>query len=339
MRQNTRVVLAHYIEDVAGPKTFRIESGEVPDPGPGEVLVRIEHLSLDPYMRNRLTTMKSYARGVQLGEVIVGETVGRVVESRNPAYAVGQTVRGSGGWQEYHVSEGTDLRVLPESELSPTVHLGVLGMPGFTAWIAVQVIGAVQPGETVVVPAATGPLGSTIGQIAKRLGARAVGVVGGPEKVALASEAYGFDAVVDHRADDFARLLADACPDGVDVYADSVGGKVLTAVTPLMNLFGRIPLIGTIADYGELSNPTSVNERPALTRATLVKRLTIRGLLVHDFASEVQPFETAMTRWLLDGSVTYREEVHQGIRSAPAAFERMMAGRHLGKIVVQVTHG
>ena len=246
---NRRIVLAARPHGEPKPEHFRLEEGRTPVPKAGEVLLRTRWLSLDPYMRGRMSAAKSYAKPVELGDTMVGQTVSEVVASENPAFAEGDLVLSNSGWQEFAISDGRDLRRLDPADGPPSQFLGILGMPGMTAYTGLLEIGRPRPGETVVVAAAAGPVGSLVGQIARIKGARAVGIAGGAEKCAYLTETLGFDAAVDHRAGDFAEALARACPDGIDVYFENVGGAVFDAVLPLFNDFARMPVCGLVADY------------------------------------------------------------------------------------------
>lgn len=331
------VVLARRPQGAAALEDFRLEEKPTPDPGDGEVLVAVSHLSLDPYMRGRMDDVKSYAPSVALGEKMTGQGVGRVLASRSAEFAEGDLVTGITGWASHAVLPGDGLRKL-DDRLPPTTALGVLGMPGFTAWVAMQTIGAPQAGETLAVAAATGPVGSMAGQIARRKGLRTIAIAGGPEKCALARQAFGFDAALDHRAHDAQRLreaLAEAAPDGIDIYFENVGGKVLEAALPLMNTHGRIPLIGTIAWYGGVD--TSGPDRlPALWRATLVKRLRIQGLIVFDHWDRFPAFLEEMAPAVAAGEIAWREDVTEGLGNAPAAFLALLSGGNTGKAIVSL---
>ncbi|MFL5146542.1 MAG: NADP-dependent oxidoreductase, partial [Microvirga sp.] len=248
-QQNRRIVLASRPVGEPKPTDFRLESAPVPEPGPGQVLLRTLWLSLDPYMRGRMSDAKSYAKPVGIGEVMTGGIVGEVVRSNDPKFAPGDLALGMGGWQEYAVLAGKELRKVDPAATPPSTALGVLGMPGMTAYTGLLNIGQPKPGETVVVAAATGPVGSLVGQIAKLKGCRAVGIAGGADKCRALIEEFGFDAAVDHRAPDFPEKLKAACPKGIDVYFENVGGAVWDAVFPLLNDFARIPVCGLIANY------------------------------------------------------------------------------------------
>ncbi len=331
---NTRIVLANHLEGSPSIELFRTEQVPMTSPASGQVLLRSRFLSIDPYVRNRLTNAKSYAKGVGLGEVIVGETVAEVLESRHANFKPGQLVKSWLGWQSHGVADGDQLQLLPDNSILPSLWLGVLGMPGLTAYTGLLDIGRPKPGETVVVPAAAGPVGSAVGQIARLHGARAVGIAGGAAKCRSLMDDYGFDAAVDHRAPDFAAQLAAACPKGIDVFFDSVGGAVLSAVLPLLNDFSRIPLCGTIADYA--SAVGMPDQRPALMRTILVKRVTVRGFIVYDFAHREPDFQHDMKRWLAERAITYREDIAQGLAQAPDLFVRLLEGKTTGKAIVQL---
>ncbi|WP_260853856.1 NADP-dependent oxidoreductase [Paraburkholderia sp. BCC1886] len=333
---NRRIVLANYLEGEPTADHFRIEQVPLRELANGEVLLKATYLSLDPYVRNRMTNAKSYAKGLSIGDVVIGETIAEVIASNNAAFKPGDQVLSWVGWQQYAISDGSDLRLVPYSDVPPSTFLGVLGMPGLTAYAGLVEIGKPQPGETVVVPAASGPVGSAVGQIARIQGARAVGIAGGAAKCKRLIDDYGFDAAVDHRAPDFESQLRDACPNGIDVYFDSVGGHPLTVATSLLNDFSRIPLCGTIADYNLPSPPPGPDRRPSFVRALLTHRVTIRGFIVYDFAHRKPEFEAAMSQWIREKTVAYREDVSAGLDSAPAAFIGMLGGKNDGKVIVRL---
>ena len=333
---NRRILLA--ARPVGEPKEtdFRLVEEAVPTAGPGQLLLRTLWLSLDPYMRGRMSDAKSYATPVEIGQVMVGGAVSRVLASNHPGFAVGDIVEGRTGWQDYAVSDGTGLlRVDPT--LGPiSTALGVLGMPGRTAYTGLLTIGQPKPGETVVVSAASGAVGSVVGQIAKIKGARVVGIAGGARKCAHLTEDLGFDAAVDHRAPDFAERLAAAVPDGIDVYFENVGGAVFEAVRPLFNPFARIPVCGLIAQYNATGLPPGPNLVPSLMREVLSKRLTLRGFIVSDFADQQAAFLRDVSGWIRDGQLRYREDVAEGLETAPKTFLRLFRGENFGKLLVKV---
>ncbi|WP_417525109.1 NADP-dependent oxidoreductase [Marinovum sp.] len=287
-----RVVLAARPEGSAGLEHFRLEQVDRPAPAEGEVLVEVSHLSLDPYMRGRMSDAKSYAEPVAVGAVMTGQGVGRVLESRTEGFAEGDLVTGRTGWQSHAVLPATELRKIDPS-LPPSSALGVLGMPGFTGWVGLNKYGRPKTGETLVVAAATGPVGAMVGQLAKRAGMRTVAIAGGAEKCRIAQETFGFDSAIDHRAfdnvKDLRAAIAAAAPDGVDVYFENVGGDVLRAVLPLLNTHARVPVIGTIAWYEGASND-GPDTLPALWRQVLVKRLSIQGLIIFDHWNDFPAF-------------------------------------------------
>jgi NADPH-dependent curcumin reductase CurA len=295
------------------------------------VLMRILYLSLDPYMRGRMSAAKSYAEPAALGEPMVGRTVAEIVASRHPKYQVGDIVLGGGGWQQFALSDGKGLRRLDPSAAPVSTALGVLGMPGMTAYAGLLEIGRPVAGETLVVAAAAGAVGSAVGQIGRIKGCRVVGVAGGAEKCRFVVDELGFDACIDHRASDLAERLAQACPAGVDVYFENVGGAVQQAVWPLLNDFARVPVCGLIAQY----NATAPVPGPDLT-TVLRKRLLLRGFIVTDFAAKHADFQRDMGEWVRSGRVRYREDVVDGLENAPAAFLGLLQGRNFGKMLVRV---
>ena len=331
-----RIVLAARPEGEPTPDHFRLETAPVPEPGPGQVLIRVLWLSLDPYMRGRMSAAKSYAKPVEIGEVMEGGTVGEVVASNHPDYAPGDFVLSHSGWQEYAIADGDSVRKLDPNLAPLSTALGVLGMPGMTAYTGLLNIGQPKPGETVVVAAAAGPVGSAVGQIAKIKGCHVVGIAGGAEKCAYLLNELAFDAAIDHRAPDMPERLADACPKGIDVYFENVGGEVWNAVFPLLNDFARIPVCGLVAHYNDTTLPPGPDRTPLLMRTILSKRLTLRGFIVRDFASQADEFRREVGTWLRAGQIKYREDVVEGLQNAPEAFVGMLKGRNFGKMLVRV---
>ncbi len=337
------VVLASRPDGAPSEANFRLESAPIPEPGNGDVLVRVKWLSLDPYMRGRMDDSKSYARPVGVGETMEGGAVGEVVASNADGIAPGDTVMGMFGWASHGVLPGNQLRKIDPSVAPPQTALGVLGMPGFTGWYGFTQIGRPKDGETLVVGAATGAVGSMVGQLAKARGLRAVGVAGGPEKCAFAVEELGFDACLDHKAHDAKSLreaLSKACPDGVDVYYENVGGDTLEAVLGLMNVGGRIPVCGMIAwyDLGGLGAGAAegVNMLPKAWRTILVNRLLVQGFIIMDHWDRLGEFVAEVAPMLRDGRVKWREDVAEGLENAPAAFLSMLKGGNFGKQLVRV---
>ena len=334
---NRRIVLASRPHGAPKPEDFRLETVPRPEPGDGEVLLQTLWLSLDPYMRGRMSDGPSYAAPVQIGEVMTGEVVGRVVRSRSPEFAEGDLVAGRTGWQEWAVGDRKSVRKLAETGAPPSTALGVLGMPGMTAWAGLHNIGQPKPGETVVVAAASGPVGSMVGQIAKLRGARAVGIAGGPDKCAYVREQLGFDDCVDHRDAALADKLKQGCPKGIDVYFENVGGAVWDAVLPQLNTFARVPVCGLVANYNLTELPPGPDRSIAIMRSTLTKRLRIQGFIVWDFAAQEQAFLTEAAAWLRDGKIKHREDVTEGLEHAPKAFMAMLQGGNFGKTLVKVS--
>jgi NADPH-dependent curcumin reductase CurA len=288
-------------------------------------------------MRGRMDDRKSYAKPLQPGEVMTGETVAQVLTSNHPAYVKGDIVLAPTGWRTHALSDGTGLRKLDPGVAPVTTGLGVLGMPGFTAYSGVRVIGKPQPGDTVVVAAASGPVGSLVGQLAKLAGARAVGIAGGPEKCAFVRDEFRFDAAVDHRAAEFPAQLAAACPSGIDVYFENVGGAIWQAVLPLLNNFARVPVCGLVAQYSGTPKGDGTDRLPATMRELLSKRLTLRGFIYSDFAKEhFSEFLREVGAGVADGRIRYREDIVDGLDKAPEAFIGMLEGRNFGKAIVRV---
>ncbi|MFE7423291.1 NADP-dependent oxidoreductase [Rhodococcus sp. NPDC057529] len=335
--QSTRIVLASRPDGAPTADNFRLEAVNLPDPTDGQVLIRVIYLSLDPYMRGRMSDAESYADPVEIDEVMVGGTVGQVVDSRHPDFAAGDYVLGYAGWQSHAVVDGNHLRALDRDAAALSTAVGVLGMPGFTAYSGLLKIGQPTAGETVVVAAASGPVGSAVGQIAKLRGARAVGIAGGPEKCAYLLDELGFDAAVDHRSPTFAEDLRAACPDGIDVYFENVGGAVAAAVLPLLNLYARVPVCGLIAQYNDTEAPEGPDRLPGFFSRVLVKSLTIRGFIQSEFVSEMYAdFQRDVSGWIREGRFAYREDVVDGLENAPAAFIGLLRGSNFGKLVVRV---
>jgi NADPH-dependent curcumin reductase CurA len=332
-----RIVLASRPEGEPRPSDFRLEEVPVPQPGPGEVLLRTRWLSLDPYMRGRMSDAPSYAKPVDIGGVMEGGTVSEVIASNNERFAPGDIVLGRTGWQTHAVSSGQGLRKLDPKVAPVSTALGVLGMPGMTAYTGLLEIGKPKPGETVVVAAASGAVGALVGQIAKIKGARAIGIAGGPRKCDYVKNELGFDACLDHRAPDLATRLAAACPDGIDVYFENVGGTVFEAVFPLLKPFARVPICGLISQYNAASPSAAAISVPQVMRATLTKRLTFRGFIVSDFVAHHEDFLREMSGWLREGRIKYREDVTDGLEQAPQALIGLLRGENFGKRLIRVT--
>jgi NADPH-dependent curcumin reductase len=335
--QSTQIVLS--ARPVGEPTTadFETVTVDLPPLEEGQVLLRVIYLSLDPYMRGRMSDAESYADPVELGAVMVGATVCEVIESRSSKRAVGDLVLSYSGWRTHAVADARATRNLDPDAAPVSTALGVLGMPGFTAYAGLLEIGKPRPGETVVVAAATGPVGSAVGQIARIKGARAVGIAGGPEKCRAVIEEFGFAAAVDHRAPDFREQLAEAVPDGIDVYFENVGGDVARAVSRHLNLYARIPVCGLVAGYNATKTADGPDRLDAFMKRVLTKSLTVRGFIQNEFEREhMAQFLEDMSGWVRDGTVRYREDVTVGLEHVVEAFTGMLAGRNFGKVVIQV---
>lgn len=337
MEQNQRIVLAQRPEGMPDERHLRLETVPVPTPEDGQVLLRTIYLSLDPYMRGRMSAAKSYAKSVELGEVMEGGTVSQVVASRHPDWQEGDLVLSHSGWQTYALSNGRGLRRLDPSLAPISTAVGVLGMPGFTAYVGLLEIGQPKAGETVVVSAASGAVGQVVGQIAKLKGCRVVGIAGADDKCAYVVDELGFDACVNYRDDDFPAKLKAACPDGIDVYFENVGGKVLNAVIDLLNDFSRMPVCGLIAHYNDTQLPAGPDQLPRLMRAVLTHRVMIRGFIQFDFAPRFPDFQRDMSDWIRSGQVKYREDIVEGLENAVTAFQGLLSGRNRGKLLIRVS--
>jgi alcohol dehydrogenase len=335
---NRRVVLAERPKGLPDANTLRVETVDVPKAGQGEMVLRTVYLSLDPYMRGRMNDAKSYAEPVKIGEVMTGQVVAQVESSLLDGFAQGDFVLAGSGWQDYAVSDGTDVLNLGASPENPSWSLGIMGMPGYTAYAGLLRIGDPKPGETVVVAAASGPVGATVGQIAKIKGCRVVGIAGGAEKCAHVVDNLGFDACIDHKADDFAEQLKAACSDGIDVYFENVGGKVLYAVLPLLNAFARMPVCGVVSWYNLTGLPEGPDFGPAIMGTILRMKVKVEGFIIFDSfpKSTYKDFVRDMSAWLADGKVQYTEQVVDGLENAPAALNDLLLGKSFGKMVVKV---
>jgi NADPH-dependent curcumin reductase CurA len=334
---NRRIVLAARPEGRPKPSDFRLEEVASPEPQEGEVLLQVVYLSLDPYMRGRMDDRKSYAKPVGVGDVMEGGGVGRVVASRHPGFAPGDYALARTGWQSFVSARGVSLSKLDPAAAPLSAALGVLGMPGFTAYAGLLNIGRPKPGETVVVSSAAGAVGSAAGQIASIKGARVVGIAGGAAKCAFVRDELGFDACIDHRAQDMAGQLAAACPDGVDVYFENVGGAVWDAVFPLLNTHARVPVCGLIAQYNAAAPAGPGKDRlPGVMREVLTRSLTLRGFIQTEFVDQLPDFQRDMGGWVREGRVRWREDRVQGLDKAPEALIGLLEGANFGKLVVQV---
>ena len=331
-----RIVLAARPAGAPTLDHFRVESGPIPSPASGELLLRILYLSLDPYMRGRMSIAPSYAAPVAIGDTMEGEVVAEVIQSRTSDYVPGELVRAKAGWCTHATVRPQDARRVPAGSVAVTAYLGVLGMPGFTAYAGIKVIGQPRPGETLVVSAAAGPVGSLVGQLAKLAGARAVGIAGGADKCQYLMTTLGFDAAVDRHAEDFASALQQVCPEGVDIYFENTGGAIWKAVLPLLNRYARVAVCGLVAFYNG-AQQAARDSWPETALAILRRSLLIRGFIHSEFASEhygefLQQIGPLVSR----GAIRYREHIVEGLEAAPSAFIGMLEGRNFGKLLVKV---
>jgi NADPH-dependent curcumin reductase len=336
-KKNRRIVLASHPKGEPTPADFRLEEVPIPELKDGEVLLRTVYLSLDPYMRSRMSTAVSYAAGTALNDVMVGGTVSRVVASRNPGFKDGDLVNSYSGWQEYQVTNGAGVTKLDPRIPKPSYALGVLGMPGLTAYVGLLDLGQPQAGETLAVAAATGAVGSVVGQIAKIKGLRAVGIAGGKEKCDYAVNELGFDACIDHRDAAMPAQLREACPKGIDVYFENVGGAVWDAVTPLLNTHARVPLCGLIAQYNATGLPQGPDRSSQMMAMFLVKQIKVQGFIISSYFNRSSAFIADMSKWMQEGRIKYREDITKGLENAPQAFMGLFKGSNFGKLLVQVS--
>lgn len=333
---NRRIVLASRPHGAPTTNNFRLEETSKPTPAAGEILLRSVYLSLDPYMRGRMSDAKSYADPVALNDVMVGGTVCQVETSHHPDFGAGEWVLAYTGWQDYALSNGEGLIKLGTNPVNPSYALGVMGMPGFTAYMGLLDIGQPKAGETLVVAAATGPVGATVGQIGKLKGCRVIGIAGGEEKCRYAKDVLGFDDCLDHKEENFAQRLAQACDNGIDIYFENVGGKVFDAVMPLLNTGARIPLCGLVSQYNATTLPEGPDRLSMLMGQLLVKRIKVQGFIIFDdYAHRYGEFAEDMNRWLAEGKIQYREHLVDGLENAPDAFIGLLEGKNFGKLVIQ----
>jgi NADPH-dependent curcumin reductase CurA len=333
---NRQIVLASRPKGKPTHENFKLLETPVPEPGESQVLLETLYLSLDPYMRGRMSDAPSYAPPVNLGEVMVGGTVSRVVSSRHPKFKQGDLVVSFSGWQDYALSDGRDLMPLGDMP-RPSLALGVLGMPGFTAYMGLMDIGQPKAGETLVVAAASGAVGSVVGQLGKIMGCRVIGIAGSAEKCRFVKEELGFDDCLSHHDERLAEILGEACPQGIDIYFENVGGKVLDAVLPLLNTKARIPVCGLIADYNSTSLPKGPDRLGLLMGTILRKRLRVQGFIIMmDYGHRFQEFKQPMEQWVREGKVKFREDVVEGLEKAPDAFMGLLEGANFGKLVVKI---
>ncbi|EOB2873738.1 NADP-dependent oxidoreductase [Vibrio vulnificus] len=333
---NRQIVLASRPVGAPTAENFALKQSDIPTPAQGEMLLRSVYLSLDPYMRGRMSDAKSYAEPVGIDEVMVGGTVCQVEVSNHAEFEVGEWVLAYTGWQDYALSNGEGLIKLGKQPSHPSYALGVMGMPGFTAYMGLLDIGQPKEGDTLVVAAATGAVGSMVGQIGKLKGCRVIGIAGGEEKCQFAKETLGFDECIDHKATDFAEQLAKVCHNGIDIYFENVGGKVFDAVMPLLNTGARIPLCGLISQYNATSLPEGPDRMSMLMAQLLIKRIKMQGFIIFDdYGHRYGEFAADMSQWLAQGKIHYREHLVQGLENAPDAFIGLLEGKNFGKMVVQ----
>jgi NADPH-dependent curcumin reductase CurA len=330
---NQQILFAARPEEWPAPETFEIVETPMPEQGEGEILVRNVALSLDPYMRGRMRERKSYTAGFELGKVLQGGVVGEVIATKNnQRFAVGDYVSGLLGWEQFSVASGKGMLKIDLDAAPLSAHLGVLGMPGFTAYVGLLDIGQPKAGETVYVSAAASTVGSAVGQIAKLKGCHVVGSAGSDEKVEACLKRFGYDACFNYKnADKLHRAIREVCPEGIDVYFENVGGAMFDAALLNINVGARIPLCGMISQYN-LAAPEGLKNLGNL----LVNRARLQGFIIFDHYHRWADFVTDMSGWLADGSVTYAEHITDGLENAPAAFVDMLRGAHLGKSVVRI---
>lgn len=334
---NRRVLLNSRPEGAPTPGNFRLDEVDVPVPGDGQVLLRNLYLSLDPYMRGRMSDAASYAPPFSIGAPMGGATVSRVVASQRNDLVEDDLVLGYAGWQDFALSDGSGLTKLEPGLSHPSLALGVLGMPGFTAWHGLLAIGEPKDGETVVVAAASGAVGSVVGQIAKIKGCRAVGIAGGADKCRYVVDELGFDACLDHRDPGFKDKLAEAAPDGIDIYFESVGGAVFDAVLPLLNVHARVPFCGLVSGYNDAQPLAGPDRLPLVARTLIEKRIRMQGFMISDhYGPAYKAFQDQMSAWTSSGQVKHREDITEGLENAPEAFIGLLKGKNFGKAVVRI---
>ena len=334
---NRKITLAKRPSGASKDSDFKLEELPIPVPEKGQLLLRTIFLSLDPYMRGRMNDAESYAKPVKIGEVMVGGSVCIVEQTQHPDFEKGDLVVAFGGWQDYSLSNGAGLLKLDNKMKHPSHALGVMGMPGLTAYMGLLDIGSPKEGETVVVACATGAVGSLVAQIAKIKGCKVVGVAGGYEKCKYAIETLGLDACIDHKSETFDEELALACSDGIDVYYENVGGKVFDAVMPLLNTSARIPLCGLISQYDATKLPDGPDRLSSLMGLLLRKRIKMQGFIVFDdYGHRYNEFFEQMGAWLAAGKIIYKEDIVEGLENTIEAFKGLLVGKNFGKLVVQV---
>ena len=318
-------------------QTLRLEHTDIPNPGAGEMLLRSEFLSLDPYMRGRMSDAPSYAPPVEIGEVMVGATVAEIMISNVDGFEVGDWVLSFNGWQDYAISDGKGVRNLGKHPINPSWALGILGMPGFTAYCGLKYIGEPKSGETLVVAAATGPVGATVGQIGKLMGCHVVGIAGSDEKCHYAVDTLGFDICINHQAPDFVEQLTAATPNGIDINYENVGGKVFETIVPLLNPYARVPVCGLVSQYNATSAAQGPDRLGWLMGHILRKKIKLQGFIIFDnFAHHYPEFAEVMSAWVEQGKVLYKEHRIAGLENAPRAFVGLLRGENFGKCVIHL---
>ena len=335
--QNERIVLVSRPKGEPKDENFRLEKVDIPTLNDGQILLKTMYISLDPYMRGRMSDGPSYAAPVALGDVMVAGTISQVVESKNVKFQVGEWIFSGNGWQQYAVVEEDQCKSLGMHPEMPSWALGILGMPGFTAYMGLLDIGQPKDGETLVVAAATGPVGTTVGQIAKLKGCRTVGIAGGEEKCRYAVETLGFDQCINHYDADFAQQLKDAVPNGIDIYFENVGGKVFDAVLPLLNTAARVPVCGVVSQYNHQDLLHNNDRLPTFMMDLIKKRIRVQGFIIFDDYAEHYPaFYEEMSSWLKAGKIKYKEDVVEGLENTVNAFIGLLNGKNFGKLVVKL---
>ncbi|HLO86384.1 MAG TPA: NADP-dependent oxidoreductase [Nostocaceae cyanobacterium] len=329
---NTQILLKSYPIGEPKESDFAIVETPIPEPSEGEILTRTIYLSLDPYMRGRISGNHSYTAPVELNSVIVGGTVSQVIKSHLPQFKAGDFVLGGNGWQTYAIAQPETLRLIDPNQAHLSYNLGVLGMPGHTAYAALLDVGQPKPGETVVISAASGAVGAVAGQIAKIKGCRVVGIVGSDEKRDFIVNELGFDAGINRKTQELFPALKEAAPNGIDVYFDNTAGVILEAVLQQINLGARIALVGLISEYNATSPPPGPNLRPLL-----IKRASIKGFLVSDYQHRFADFFKDVSGWIKSGQLKYKEDIVIGLENAPRAFIGLLRGENFGKLIVKVS--
>ncbi len=335
--ENRKIILKSRPKGMPTESNFDLVTCAVDQLGVEEILCRTIYMSLDPYMRGRMNEGKSYAEPIKVGEVMGGGTVAQVIESNYSTLKPGDFVLTYDGWQEYGISEGKNAWKLDASQTPISTALGIMGMPGMTAYMGLLEIGKPKAGDTLVVSAASGAVGSAVGQIARIKGCRVVGIAGTPQKCNYVVDQLGFENCVNHRDNNFTEQLQQACPNGIDIYYENVGGKVLETVIPLLNFEARIPVCGIIANYNDTALPTGSNYLPMLMRVVLTQRVTVRGFIVTDFVDKQNLFEKDMSEWIKNGDIFYKEDIVKGLDKAVSSFQGLLQGKNFGKLLVQLS--